>query len=294
MTQKKTERKKLDDLNLMDKFLFDATMEHVEAYEAALSILMENEIYLLEKPETEKELRLSPDIRQVRLDVISMDTDSKIYYMEMQKENTRNLIRRSRYYQAQLDVSLLEPGVANFNRLNDACFILIAPFDIFGRGLFRYTFEGVCRECPDLKLEDGAIRIFINTHGTNREDFSQEFLDFMDYIAETTDERAEASESERIKLIHRNVKKVKNSEKMGVKYMQAWEEKVIVREEGRAEGRIEGRVDAVLSLLEELSAVPKCVRDTVSEEEDINKLGIWLKLAARANSLEEFRAQAGI
>ena len=57
-----------------------------------------------------------------------------------------------RYYQAQLDVSLLEPGSKDFNLLSDSCFILIAPFDLFGYGLYRYTFEGTCRECPDLKI----------------------------------------------------------------------------------------------------------------------------------------------
>ena len=83
----------------------------------------------------------------------------------MQKKDTKNLRKRSRLYQAQLDVSLLEPGTVNFNQLNDSCFILIAPFDLFGKGLYRYTFEGMCRECPELKIEDGAVRVFINTKG---------------------------------------------------------------------------------------------------------------------------------
>lgn len=126
-----------------------------------------------------------------------------------------NLIKRSRYYQAQLDVSLLEPGNAEFNLLNDSCFILIAPFDIFGRGLFRYTFEGTCKECPDLKLGDGAVRVFINTMGTNREDFSQEFLDFMEYISETTDAVADSTQSSRIKLLHEKVKRLSYRKRRG-------------------------------------------------------------------------------
>lgn len=190
MTQPKT---KLDDLNLVNKFLFDE----------------------------------------------SMDVEHTIYYTEMQKNNTYNLSKRSRYYQALMDVSLLEPGSVDFNRLNDTCFIFIAPFDIFGRGLYRYTFEGVCRECPDLKLGDGALRIFINTKGKNREDFSQEFLDFMDYITSSIDEVAERSQSEKIKTIHERVKQIKLSEKMGVKHMQRWEEKIMDREEGRREGTLE-------------------------------------------------------
>ncbi|MBO5055142.1 MAG: PD-(D/E)XK nuclease family transposase, partial [Lachnospiraceae bacterium] len=139
---------KLKNLNLVDKFLFDETMENREAYEAAVSILLENEVELLDKPQTEKELRISPQLREVRLDVVSMDRSKKIYYTEMQQRNTGNLRKRSRYYQAQLDVSLLEPGTRDFGALNDSCFILIAPFDIFGKGLCRYTFEGTCRECP--------------------------------------------------------------------------------------------------------------------------------------------------
>lgn len=227
---------KLEKLNLVDKFLFDETMEDKEACQALISIVLENEIELLDRPETEKELRVSPQLRQVRLDVVSMDQNKKLYYTEMQKRDTGNLIKRSRYYQAQLDVSLLEPGSTDFNLLNDSCFILIAPFDIFGRGLYRYTFEGVCRECPDLKLGDGAVRIFINTRGTNREDFSQEFLDFMEYVTETTDKMADRTQSNKIKLIHEKVKKIKISEKMGVKYMQRWEEVAYARQDGKAEG----------------------------------------------------------
>lgn len=230
----------LSRLNLGDRFLFDETMEDKEAYQAVVSILLENEIELLEKPETEKELRISPQLREIRLDVVSMDVHKKIYYTEMQKKNTGNLKKRSRYYQAQMDVSLMEPGCVDFNLLNDSCFIMIAPFDIFGRGLYRYTFEGVCTECPELSLGDGAVRVFINTRGTNKEDFSQEFLDFMDYINASTDEAADRTDSKRIKAIHEKIRKIKISEKMGVKYMQRWEEIVYAREEGRSEGKKEG------------------------------------------------------
>lgn len=239
----------LDRLNLMDRFLFDETMEFPEAYQATVGILLEQELEFLDRVQTEKELRVSPELRAIRLDVIGMDSDRNIYYTEMQKNNTKNLIRRSRYYQAQADVSLLEPGCVDFNRLNDSCFILVAPFDIFGKGLYRYTFEGVCRECPELKLNDGAMRVFINTKGKNRKDFSREFLDFMDYITASTNEVAEKSDSDRIRLIHETVCKIRRSEKAGVRYMQAWEEKIYDREESRAAGLAEGRAQGIEALI---------------------------------------------
>ncbi len=231
---------KLEDLNLINRFLFDEVMEDRESYQATVSILLGEDIQLLDEPETEKELRVSPELREIRLDVVSMDKGGKLYYTEMQQKNTKNLRRRSRYYQAQLDVSLLAPGSKDFNLLSDSCLILVAPFDIFERGLYRYTFENICKECPDLKLEDGASRVFINTKGKNKCSFSQEFLDFMEYITNTTDEAAERTKSQKIKRIHEQVKRIKLSEKMGVKYMQLWEEKAYIREEGYEEGYEEG------------------------------------------------------
>ena len=231
---------RLEDLNLINRFLFDEVMEDRESYQATVSILLGEDIQLLDEPETEKELRVSPELREIRLDVVSMDKGGKLYYTEMQQKNTKNLRRRSRYYQAQLDVSLLAPGSKDFNLLSDSCLILVSPFDIFERGLYRYTFENICKECPDLKLEDGASRVFINTKGKNKCSFSQEFLDFMEYITNTTDEAAERTKSQKIKRIHEQVKRIKLSEKMGVKYMQLWEEKAYIREEGYEEGYEEG------------------------------------------------------
>ncbi|MBP3604695.1 MAG: Rpn family recombination-promoting nuclease/putative transposase [Lachnospiraceae bacterium] len=230
MTQNVTT--KLEKLNLTDRFLFDETMEDMEAYEATVNILLENEIELLDRPETEKEFRVSPELRTIRLDVISMDKEKTLYYTEMQNRNTGNLLKRSRYYQAHLDVSLLEPGCTDFNELNDSFLIMIAPFDLFGKGLYRYTFEGRCRECPELKLGDGAVKVFINTRGTNKEMFSEEFLEFMEYLNQTNDDMARQSKSQRIRRIHERVKKVKTSEKIGVKYMQLWEEMALARKEG--------------------------------------------------------------
>lgn len=257
--------RELRELNLLDKFLFDEAMEDRETYQMAVSILMENEVEFLEKPETEKELRVSSEIRQVRLDVVGMDKKGKIYYAEMQKRNTGNLIRRSRYYQAQLDVSLLEPGSMDFNLLNDSLFIMIAPFDIFGRGLYRYTFEEVCRECPDLKLDDGAVRIFINTKGTNREDFSQEFINFMKYLENTTDENAEKSGSERIKKIHEKVCRIRKSEKAGIKYMQRWEELEYAKQDGREEGIKEGIKENALNTAKRMLEDGKLTMEKIAE-----------------------------
>ena len=73
------------------------------------------------------------------------------------------------------------------------------------------------------------------------------------------------SESERIRKIHSFVQKIRSSEEMGVKYMQAWEEKVLEREEGRKEGRDEGILlgtgRSIEEFLKEVGPVPEsCIR----------------------------------
>ena len=272
---------KLEDLNLINRFLFDEVMEDRESYQATVSILLGEDIQLLDEPETEKELRVSPELREIRLDVVSMDKGGKLYYTEMQQKNTKNLRRRSRYYQAQLDVSLLAPVSKDFNLLSYSCLILVSPFDIFERGLYRYTFENICKECPDLKLEDGASRVFINTKGKNKCSFSQEFLDFMEYITNTTDEAAERTKSQKIKRIHEQVKRIKLSEKMGVKYMQLWEEKAYIREEGLEQGLAEGRDKHLINIICKKLAKAKSLDQIADEVEESLELVEKICLAAQ-------------
>lgn len=100
-------RTALDSMTLLDRFLFNEAVEDFQTYNDMIEILLENQIHLISWTETEKELRISPELREVRLDVISMDEVGQLYQMEMQQKNTYNLQKRSRYYQAQMDVSLL-------------------------------------------------------------------------------------------------------------------------------------------------------------------------------------------
>ncbi|MEI3219328.1 MAG: Rpn family recombination-promoting nuclease/putative transposase [Lachnoclostridium sp.] len=249
--KEKPERKLLKELNLTDRFLFDEVIEDPQTHQDMLSIIFGWEIPLLTKNETEKEMRVSPQIRSVRMDVFSMDEEGTVYNTEMQDKRKSDLAKRSRYYQAVLDTNLLEPGIPNYNLLNTTYIILITTFDLFGYGKYQYTFEARCREEPGCVLEDQAVRIFLNTKGKNDSEVSEELVSFLHYIENTTDVMAENSGSERIKRIHNRVRKVKVSEEVGVKYMQAWEEKYYEREEGREEGRIEGREEGAKAKLQE-------------------------------------------
>ena len=114
------------------------------------------------------------------------------------------------------------------------------PFDLFGYGLYRYTFHMRCEEVPELKLDDGATRIFLNTRGKHPELVSPELIELLKYMEHSTDEVSESCKSERIQKMHRRICQVKASEKTEVKYMQSWEEKILIKQEGITEGIVEG------------------------------------------------------
>ena len=124
----------------------------------------------------------------------------------------------------------------NVNLLNEVLIIMITPFDLFGYDLYRYTFQMTCEEVPELKLDDGATRIFLNTHGKHPEFVSPELIELLKYMEHSTERIVKTCESERIQAMHKRICQIKASEKTEVKYMQAWEERLMVKQEGIKEG----------------------------------------------------------
>lgn len=293
--------KSLQDLTLLDRFLFAEVMEDPKTFENVLSIILGKDISVQGKPQSEHEKRTSPLKRHVRLDVWAEDEADSVYNIEAQKENTNNLPHRSRFYQALIDSKLLAPGEIDFSNMKDCYSIIIAPFDLFGKQLYQYTFQMTCNETGQ-SLNDGSIRIFFNTHGKNTEDVNSELRDLLYYMEHTNEELP--SSTSRLQEIKDHVQTVKSSEEIGVKYMQEWEEKIIekrrARAEGLAEGRAEGRAEGnclqliqqikkkilksknLLQIADELEENPKdieflyeCVKDhSDKENEEIYKIYI--------------------
>ena len=258
-------QKTLKDLNLLDRFLFSQAADDPDTMRDMLEIILGREVVLKLLPQTEKEQRTHPLNRYVRLDVWAMDEEERIYNTEVQREDTGNLPKRSRFYQALIDSNLLKPGEVGFQRLNPVYIILICPFDLFGYGLYRYTFQMQCKEVPELTLQDDAVRIFLNTRGQHAEGVPQELIELLRYMEHTTEEVSASCTSERIHNIQKRIHAIKSSEKIGVKYMQAWEEKILEREKAREEGHASGLREGLTQKLKEL--VEKKVQKGYAAEE---------------------------
>lgn len=91
MTHSKQKITPLQDLTLLDRFLFSEAVEDEIFLSDLLSIIMEEDIVLKTPPQTEKEIRSSNLRKYVKLNVFAEDEQDRIYDTEVQKQNTGNL-----------------------------------------------------------------------------------------------------------------------------------------------------------------------------------------------------------
>ena len=135
-----------------------------------------------------------------------------------------------------------------------------------------------CDEIPGLKLHDGVTRIFLNTHGTDEEGVSEELIQLLRYFEQTTEENAAGSHSRKIEKLQKRVEEIKKNEKVGIRYMNAFEEKMWERREGREEGEMigekRGRQEIARKMVEmnmELDIISKATGLTEQELKALKK-----------------------
>ena len=64
--------------------------------------------------------------------------------------------------------------------------------------------------------------------------------------------------------------------------------------DGRAEGKVADKAEAVIELLEDLGQLSDSLRNCIMEQTDLELLRKWLKIAAKAESIEEFEQTIGL
>ena len=106
---------------------------------------------------------------------------------------------------------------------------------------------------------------------------SPELIELLKYMERSTDEVSRECKSKRIQEMHRRVCQIKASEKAEVKYMQTWEEKILIKQEGIAEGRLEGKLEEKQELTRKLAnkfsieQIAEMLEIDISEVENIFK-----------------------
>ena len=160
MSETQSNGQRWENLTIANNFMFYKIMRNnPDVCKELLEILLE---FPIEKIEMSQEEAIDIDFgsKGVRLDVYAKDADGlKIYNIEMQASDTKELAERSRYYQGAIDVDILKSG-QKYKDLKTSFVIFICIDDIFGNGLPKYTFENLCQENPKVKLNDRAYKYF--------------------------------------------------------------------------------------------------------------------------------------
>lgn len=264
---------KLEELNLIDNFLFEALASHPEIGAAFGHKLVE--IILHRSPEKVKVVAQrtypgdNPQLHGARLDVyleesaVSGENVSWSYDIEPEKDSKpmaiRSLPKRVRFYHAKIDAKGLKAG-DSYHKLKNVAVIMIMPFDPFGMDRMVYTIRNTCVEEPGMPYDDGAFTVFLYTKG-KKEIPSVELKQFLTYFEQTTVENACNRD---LAELHEMVSRVRMDEEVEIEYMKIFEREEMIREEGVEQGIVQGQSEG--SMLQLLRQITKKVAKGKSPE----------------------------
>ena len=256
----KTREIKWESLGISNDFLFGKVMQNPELCRELLQrILPELDIERIEYPELQKSIKEGAQSKGIRLDVYVRDDKNVAYNIEIQASDSKELPKRSRYYQGMVDLQLLEAGDKSYMKLNKTYIIFICTFDLYGKGRHIYTFENICKEDNSLTMGDEATKIFLNSD-SDMDDVSKELRVFLDYVKGT-----KVDNDDFIDRLEEAVKKAKANKEWRRDYMTMEMLERVKFEEGKEEGREEG-INALVSTLKDMNVPIQTILEKVQEK----------------------------
>lgn len=279
------QNRKLAQLMFKDNFMFGAVMVNEEICRNFLEMAVGIPIEKVEISK-EKSMIYHPEYRGIRLDIIARDEKSTHYNVEMQVAKKSHLGKRARYYHSQMDMELLLTG-EDYTLLPASYVIFICDFDPFDKKRYRYIFQNVCRE-TGLSMADGSTTIFLSTCGENEAEVPENLIKFLKFVKADLTDSTRDYQDDFIRKIQESIAEIKGSREMEEKFMLLEELLRDERAEGEVKGLAKGKAESVLLLLEDLGPVPDELRKAILEEQDMDILSKYLKLAAHADSIAYF------
>ena len=177
--------KKWETLTFTDDFMFSQVMHDEEICRQVVELILGIKIGKIEYLSTQEKQKTDPDSMAIIMDVYLRD-ENKVIKVEMQTGHKKELPKRSRYYQSVSDVSSTQTST-DYEKLPDNIVIFICTFDPFDQKIPFYTFYYTCEETDHkLKLNDGSLRIFLNTSAEKLTTLDAKLQAFYHYIQEGT------------------------------------------------------------------------------------------------------------
>ena len=282
--------KRLQDLTIKDNFMFCAVMSVEENCTRFLEMVLGFPISRIDVS-YERNMVYHPEYKGIRLDVYAKDQNNKRYNVEMQVKRDVALVKRSRYYHSQMDMELLAAGTS-YEELPDTFVIFLCDYDPFGRGLYCYTCGMQCKEDASVECDDGCQTIYLSTKGKNTEKLPESLVRFLKFVAADIEQSESDFEDEFVGQLQKSIHNVKESREMGERYMIFEEMMRDERKAGREEGALLTRRASIFELLEEMGTISEELEVKIHELSDEEQLKMLLKLASKAESIEDFEEKA--
>ena len=250
--------KPYEELTIQDNFIFQKVMRNKRICKQTIERLLDIDIKDISYPEEEKSIDIRLDSKSIRMDVYVNDDKGTVFNIEMQtSKDMEELVKRTRYYQALIDIDLLEKG-QSYSALNDTYIIFICTFGVFTGNRHKYSFKNLCIEEQGLSLDDGTTKLFLSTKGT-ADDISKPLKYFLDYIdgKEPADELMQEIDNE-VDTIKRCDEWRRDymtlAFEMDKKFAEGKAEGLAEgKAEGLAEGKAEGKAEDVINLMETMN-----------------------------------------
>ena len=241
------QRRKLEELNLLDDFLFNAMLAYPDTGEAFIRKLLET---LFDRKFPHLKIRaqesfagVNTDLRGARLDVyieedgsvqINGDEIPTVYDVEPDHNHKSAEIKafpkRARFYHAMIDRRSLKAG-EDFGKMKKVYVIFICDYDPFGYDRVLYTIKNRCLEEPTMPYEDDAETWVLYTRG-KKGNISESLRQLLSYMENTNQNNAI---NEDLRDIQQMVDQVKRDGEVSLRYMKWFEHDQMMYEQGRKE-----------------------------------------------------------
>ena len=274
-------KRKLEQLNLLDDFLFGSILSYPEIGEEfcrkILKILLNVDMDRLHIVPQKVYYGSDTDRHGARLDVYIEEEKGTgtIYDVEPDKNDDRELKlalpRRVRFYHSKIDGRSLKAG-DDYSKLKQVIVLMIMSYDPFGRDRVLYTIRSKCEEDPDMDYDDGAATCFFYTKGKKGE-LSEEARELLRYMEDSS---AGNAQSERLKEIHSMVETVRQDEEVALEYMKVYEREQMIERRGEKIGERRGEIKVVRNMSK--SMTPDQISEAAGlEPEYIQKILMYIR-----------------
>ena len=116
--------------------------------------------------------------RSVRLDILAVDADNRVYNIEIQRSDKGAGVKRARYNSSLIDANVTEPG-EKYENLCESYVIFITENDIMKAGLPIYHIERTVKETGELFGDESHI-IYVNSQIKDESALGKLMHDFTD------------------------------------------------------------------------------------------------------------------